>query len=245
MDEVRGEGVDAPEGRGEAASAGTGRDDRRRFLLKAGAAGAAGTIAWVAPVVQSSAAFAATSGPPPTNPQPCIPCGDAALVNGSFESNLAGWTDDGFFFVFRYDELVGGPTPPPGAGDLFVAMFTGFVKQTVPIAAECRGRPYTLSFWSTDSVPEASVTAELDFSSAQAPGPVTLAVPVGSGAVDLFRRKLTGNVPDDATSVTVAITVEQHAVPSGAVTPSTIDVQPNFAAGVAMAFDLIDFTICA
>jgi hypothetical protein len=244
MDEVRGEGVDAPEGRGEAASAGTGRDDRRRFLLKAGAAGAAGTIAWVAPVVQSSAAFAATSGAPPTNPQPCIPCGAAALVNGSFESQESGWTSGtGFFILFRYDDT--NQPAPPGAGDWFVLMEAGFLRQTVPIAAECRGRPYTLSFWSTDSVPEATMIAELEFSSAQARDPITLNVPVGSGKNVLFRRELTGTVPDDATSVAVTFTVHQNAIFPSAPTPSTTDVQPNFPAGVGMVFDLVDFTICA
>jgi hypothetical protein len=212
------------------------RGDRRRFLIKAGAAGAA---AWVAPVVLSSPAFAAQSGPPPTQPPPaCIPCNSHNVVNGSFEDATSrpfeggnlfpGWqlVADPVLLQFLYTDLEGFVPPfvPPTVphGDHCAGMLAGGVTQTIPIDRACVGKPFTLSFWSAGggtSFPTfGNGILNYGFDGAAGSTQVDLTSSMSS---TFTLQSFTGVVPADATAFTVSF----H--------------------GFALEIDLVDLTICS
>jgi hypothetical protein len=222
-------------------SVGSEPADRRRFLLKAGVAGA---TAWVAPVVLSSPAFAAQSGPPSSTPPPgCIPCGSTALLNGSFETNGgAPWQFNqvpsfGSATVVSYGSPEGQVTPPSGAGTKVVRL-TGpaSVSQTLGVSPECSGRPFTLSFWAYVSPLSFPLRADVTFSGGQPSSPTFGFVSSGPFAL-LARHELTGTVPDGATSVVIDFVGDTNQPPG--LVPNAVDpAHPTFV-------DLVDFTICA
>jgi hypothetical protein len=234
MGEARGSsGAGAPED--PAARDESGRPeagDRRRFLLKAGAAGAA---AWVAPVVLSSPAFAAQSGPPSSTPPPCIPCNSANVVNGSFENGLQGWTVTGTVVVYAYTDWI--PDPPNDAGVHFAAMVDPSVivglppglaglQQSVAFDRQCTGLPFTLSFRSGVAPPiregeNAVYTVQFTGPAGEVGDPFTLQPPVMEDYLHLIPQSIGGVVPDGATGVRIGFV------------------------GSDSAIDLVDFTICA
>ena len=208
------------------------RDDRRRFLSKVGVAGA---VAWVAPTILSTPAFAAaTDQTPPTEPPPCISCNAANVVNGSFERGLAGWTATGTVLLEQYSTFVS--DPPPGAGGNFAVVadpvLVGFppnegtLQQSLDIDRACVGLPFTLSFLSGVAQP---ALGELPLYRVQFTGtggdlvgdPFTLSPATMDDPFHFIPQSISGTVPDDAIGVTVSFT------------------------GSDSAIDLVDFTICA
>jgi hypothetical protein len=206
-------------------------NDRRRFLIKAGAAGAA---AWVTPMVLSSPALAAQSGSPPTNPPPpCISCNSANVVNGSFEQLLSDWDTHGTVLLLQYSGFI--TDPPPEAGANFAAMVDpsivgiegspGTLEQRLTIDQACTGRPFTLSFLSGVFAP---VNGEVPLYQVQflGPGgnvgaPFTLSPPQMDDPLHFIPQSISGTVPDGATSVLLSFFGSDSAV------------------------DLVDFTICS
>jgi hypothetical protein len=213
---------------GEASTA-IDRGDRRRFLLKAGAAGAA---AWVAPVVVSAPAFAATSAPPTSEPPPvaqCLTCnaGIGQIVNPSFESPSSGWTmTGGVLFPFLYANLgihvVGFPSGSEaefGSNCLLLIELDapdptpvppGRAEQTIAIDPSCAGLPFELSFWSAEAQPDGSnvpVHGVQFTDGTNAVGPAfTISPPPlfqGPDAV-IVHRTVTGTVPDGATAAVIS-----------------------------------------
>jgi hypothetical protein len=214
-----------------------GREDRRRFLWKAGAAGAA---AWVAPVILSTPASAATTDQTsPTEPPPCISCNSVNVTNPSFEDQLAGWSVNLGVMLQTYANLFPTiPAPPPGAGAVMAVVADphlidpanpseiGRLEQRLDIDQQCVGRPYTLTFWSgeTGFHPGQAPVYGLQFSDVQGDlgAPNTLAPPEPApGTVNLGFHTLSGTVRGGATSVTIFFTSGESVV------------------------DLVDFTICA
>jgi hypothetical protein len=202
------------------------RGDRRRFLIKAGAAGAA---AWVAPVVLSSPAFAAQSGPPPTQPPPaCIPCNSHNVVNGSFEDAtevqgdivFPGWqhTTNPLLLQFLYTDLAPlGVVPPTVPHGLHCGGMVGGLSQTIPIDESCVGKLFTLSFWSgTPNLPS-SGTVTYGFEGTSD----TTTVDLTPLTLTFLLQTFTGIVPAGATAFTVAFF------------------------GFRLTIDLVDFTICS
>jgi hypothetical protein len=204
------------------------RGDRRRFLLKAGAAGAA---AWVAPVVLSTPAFAAQSGPTPTQPPPaCIPCNSHNVVNGSFEeatpgelNDFPGWQEENVILFIQVPYTEGdsfGLVPPPVPHGSSFAGIGGLLTQTIPIDPACVGKPFTLSFWSafggTTLAPNGQIA--YGFDGLGPPTTVDLAPTVSS---TFALQSFTGVVPDGATAFTMSFN------------------------GIGLAVDLVDFTICS
>jgi hypothetical protein len=207
-------------------------DDRRRFLAKAGTAGAA---AWVAPMILSTPASAATTDQtPPTEPPPCISCNSANVVNGSFEDGLFGWTSSGTVLVEQYSTFVS--DPPPRAGQNFAAVVDplvigfpsseGTLQQSLDVDRACAGLPFTLSFLSGVAPP---APGELPLYSVQFTGAggelvgdtFTLSPPTMDDPYHFIPQSISGTVPDDATGVTLSFTGSDSAV------------------------DLVDFTICS
>jgi hypothetical protein len=191
--------------------------DRRRFLVRAGVAGAA---AWVAPMVISRPAMAATSATPPTNPPGCVSCNSAGIVNGSFEDGLDGWQQLGTNPVVTYhDALVNAPFD---AGENLCEVF-GSVSQTFDIDDACVGRSFTLSFFVLNpfaNFPRLQAVVQFGNGSGPVGDPFVAAAPITSNT-DLLPQSLPGFVPSGADRVTV-----------------------TFRDGIA-AIDLVDFTICA
>jgi hypothetical protein len=176
------------------------RDDqatnRRGFLVKAGAVGVA---AWVAPVVVSRPALAATSGPPTSGPPGCDPCGATAIVNGSFEVGTDGWT--GAFLVEQYPFFNFSPAQP--AGDLFAAQL-GRVAQTVDVDPACAGADFRLTFlFANFSGTQASATVAFSDGTNPVGAPVVLDLGATQGQTLLTTRELTGFVPGGATQADV------------------------------------------
>ena len=193
---------DRPEsGRPEQGDEVTG-EDRRRFLVRAGALGAAGTVAWAAPTILSTTAAAAESAPPTSTSMPPIGCNRANFVNPSFEDGLAGWTTSGGVFFFQpYDASF---PAPPGGGSTFIVLSSVTVAQTVAIDVACRGRAFGLSFWAASAPFAPSSNGSVRF----APGGQVLSqdVPGSPIPAELVQHTISDVVPNDAVSVEFTFT---------------------------------------
>jgi hypothetical protein len=208
------------------------RDDRRRFLAKAGVAGAA---AWVAPLVLSQPAQAATSQPTPP-PQPCVSCNSANVVNPNFDDGLTGWTTVGTVLAGTY--FSAGAVGPPAAEPNLAAVgpaepVVGRLSQDVPIDGACRGLPFTLSFLFFGFAPGQLYVNSVQFTNASGDvgAPFTVSIPgrlpdVDTGEAFMAPTMITGIVPDTATGATIAF--------------------PGTASDISGALvDVVDFTICS
>jgi hypothetical protein len=176
-------------------------EDRRRFLLRAGVLGAAGTAAWVTPTILSTSAAAAESAPPTSTSMPPIGCNRANFVNPSFENGIAGWTTTGSVFLQPYDGSI--PTPPDG-GSTFLFLSSATAAQTVAIDAACRGHAFQVSFWSASAPFGPPSSGSVRF----APGGQVLTrdVPPTSLPAHLAEYTVSDVVPPDAVSLEFTFT---------------------------------------
>jgi hypothetical protein len=177
------------------------RTTRRAALRRLGAAGA---VAWTAPIIASRPAWAATTGKPP--PPQCAGCGVELVANGSFETGIAPWTvinsgPGGPINAITplYSEGFTNVAPPPNPGLQFadiaaLGSFAGGLSQSLALLdATCAGHPYTLRFWWDSSAPDLSVRfngsdGSADFTTTLTTRGVntfTGAVPAGTTSVDL------------------------------------------------------------
>jgi hypothetical protein len=208
------------------------RDDRRRFLAKAGVAGAA---AWVAPMILSRPALAATSeSTPPT--QPCVSCNSADVVNPSFDDGLTGWTTMGTVLATTYFAIgaVGPPSAQPNLALVGPANpDVGSLSQSLPIDVACGGLPFTLSFLFFGFAQGELYVNSIQFTngSGTVGSPFTVSIPgrlpdIDTGNAFLGPVTITGTVPDSATGATITF--------------------PGTASDISGALvDVVDLTICA